>query len=84
MESIGIDWHILLAQLVNFGILFGIGMALGGYCPGTAAAAVATGKIDGIFFIVGFLAGSGFRDYTATGEVCGLPLPPGLVRADRL
>jgi len=24
MESIGIDWHILLAQLVNFGILFGI------------------------------------------------------------
>jgi phosphoribosylaminoimidazole-succinocarboxamide synthase len=32
----------------------------------------------------GFLAGSGFRDYTATGEVCGLPLPPGLVRADRL
>ena len=32
----------------------------------------------------GFLAGSGFRDYTATGEVCGLPLPPGLRRADRL
>jgi len=24
MESIGIDWHILLAQLINFGILFGI------------------------------------------------------------
>ncbi|MFQ5349828.1 MAG: phosphoribosylaminoimidazolesuccinocarboxamide synthase [Thermoanaerobaculia bacterium] len=32
----------------------------------------------------GFLAGSGFRDYTATGEVCGLPLPAGLRRADRL
>jgi phosphoribosylaminoimidazole-succinocarboxamide synthase len=32
----------------------------------------------------GFLAGSGFRDYTATGEVCGLPLPTGLRRADRL
>jgi len=32
----------------------------------------------------GFLAGSGFRDYTATGEVCGLPLPGGLRRADRL
>ena len=27
-------------------------MAIGGYCPGTAAAAVATGKIDGIVFIV--------------------------------
>ena len=40
------------------GVLFGIGMAIGGYCPGTAAAAVATGKIDGIVFIVGFLIGS--------------------------
>ena len=40
------------------GVLFGIGMAIGGYCPGTAAAAVATGKLDGIVFIVGFLIGS--------------------------
>ena len=40
------------------GVLFGVGMAIGGYCPGTAAAAVATGKIDGIVFIVGFLIGS--------------------------
>ena len=32
----------------------------------------------------GFLTGSGFRDYTATGQVCGLRLPPGLRRADRL
>jgi hypothetical protein len=40
------------------GLLFGVGMALGGYCPGTAAAAVATGKIDGMIFIVGFLIGS--------------------------
>ncbi|MEJ2255589.1 MAG: YeeE/YedE thiosulfate transporter family protein [Woeseiaceae bacterium] len=40
------------------GLLFGVGMVLGGYCPGTAAAAVATGKIDGMIFIVGFLVGS--------------------------
>ena len=40
------------------GIIFGLGMVIGGYCPGTAAAAVATGKIDGIVFIVGFLIGS--------------------------
>ena len=32
----------------------------------------------------GFLAGSGYRDYRATGEVCGLSLPAGLRRADRL
>ncbi len=40
------------------GLLFGLGMVIGGYCPGTAAAAVATGKLDGLVFIVGFLLGS--------------------------
>ncbi len=32
----------------------------------------------------GYLTGSGLLDYQATGEVCGLPLPPGLVDGDRL
>lgn len=32
----------------------------------------------------GYLAGSGFREYTATGEVCGIPLPDGLERAAKL
>lgn len=32
----------------------------------------------------GYLAGSGFREYTAGGEVCGIPLPAGLERASRL
>src|SRR6185369_16929510 len=32
----------------------------------------------------GYLAGSGFREYQANGEVCGIPLPPGLERASRL
>jgi uncharacterized membrane protein YedE/YeeE len=47
-----------LVPMAVGGVLFGVGMALGGYCPGTAAAAIATGKIDGILFIVGFLIGS--------------------------
>ncbi len=47
-----------LVPMAVGGILFGIGMAIGGYCPGTAVAAIATGKIDGIVFIVGFLIGS--------------------------
>ncbi|MBS9532475.1 phosphoribosylaminoimidazolesuccinocarboxamide synthase [Mycobacterium sp. M1] len=29
----------------------------------------------------GYLTGSGLLDYQATGEVCGIPLPPGLVEA---
>ena len=32
----------------------------------------------------GYLTGSGLADYRATGEVCGNPLPPGLVDGDRL
>jgi phosphoribosylaminoimidazole-succinocarboxamide synthase len=32
----------------------------------------------------GYLAGSGWKDYRTTGEVCGLPLPAGLREADRL
>ena len=40
------------------GLIFGVGMVIGGYCPGTAAASIATGKIDAVIFIVGFLIGS--------------------------
>jgi phosphoribosylaminoimidazole-succinocarboxamide synthase len=32
----------------------------------------------------GYLAGSGYKDYLRTGEICGIPLPPGLSEAERL
>ncbi len=32
----------------------------------------------------GYLIGSGWKDYQATGEVCGIPLPPGLKQAAKL
>lgn len=32
----------------------------------------------------GYLTGSGLIDYERTGEVCGIPLPPGLVDGSRL
>jgi phosphoribosylaminoimidazole-succinocarboxamide synthase len=32
----------------------------------------------------GYLSGSGWKDYVATGEVCGHGLPPGLRESDRL
>jgi phosphoribosylaminoimidazole-succinocarboxamide synthase len=32
----------------------------------------------------GYLVGSGWKDYQATGAVCGVALPPGLRQADRL
>jgi len=32
----------------------------------------------------GYLSGSGWKDYVATGAVCGVALPPGLRESDRL
>ena len=32
----------------------------------------------------GYLSGSGWKDYVATGAVCGVPLPPGLRQSERL
>lgn len=46
----------LLPQITG-GLILGIGFAIGGYCPGTACVAVSTGKIDGLVFVVGVLAG---------------------------
>ena len=46
----------LIAQAVG-GLVFGAGFILGGYCPGTSIAAIATGRKDGIAFALGMLAG---------------------------
>jgi phosphoribosylaminoimidazole-succinocarboxamide synthase len=32
----------------------------------------------------GYLSGSGWKEYKATGKVCGIPLPPGLQESDKL
>lgn len=45
------------AQIVG-GILFGVGFVMGGWCPGTAVAGAAAGKIDGILFLIGAVGGS--------------------------
>jgi len=42
------------------GLLFGIGMVMSGWCPGTAVSGVATGKIDALIFLLGVMAGMYF------------------------
>jgi len=32
----------------------------------------------------GYVSGSGWKDYLASGKICGIPLPPGLRESDRL
>ena len=46
-----------VAQVVG-GLLLGVGFVVGGYCPGTSVAAVATGKIDGLVYVLGIVAGT--------------------------
>jgi hypothetical protein len=46
-------WAILTG-----GALVGAGMAVGGYCPGTSSVALASGRLDGLFFMVGMVLGT--------------------------
>jgi hypothetical protein len=46
----------LAAQALG-GLVFGAGFIVGGYCPGTSVAAIATGRKDGVAFAFGMLAG---------------------------
>ncbi len=39
------------------GLIMGAGFIIGGFCPGTSLVALATLKIDGIFFVLGGLVG---------------------------
>ncbi len=64
--SVGLGWLDFSAIWVNptylwpgivGGLIMGVGFIIGGFCPGTSLVAAATLKIDGIFFVVGVLAG---------------------------
>jgi uncharacterized protein len=46
----------LAPQLVG-GVVFGVGFALAGLCPGTSCVSAATGRGDGLAVVLGFLAG---------------------------
>jgi uncharacterized membrane protein YedE/YeeE len=47
----------LLPQVVG-GLILGVGFVVGGYCPGTALAATATGRVDGMIYGLGIYAGT--------------------------
>jgi len=53
-------YHIKDANLLGVALgsgIFGVGMALYGYCPGTAVAAIATGRLHAVVGFFGMIAG---------------------------
>lgn len=40
------------------GVIMGVGFVVGGFCPGTSVASAATGKIDGMIFLLGGFFGA--------------------------
>ena len=45
------------AQILG-GLIFGVGFVLSGWCPGTGAVGVASGKLDALVFLVGVVIGA--------------------------
>ena len=82
----------VIPQIVG-GFLLGAGFVVGGYCPGTACAALSTGKLDALINLLGIILGivvfgelfpwiEGFYYATPMGQVTLsqlLNLPYGLV-----
>lgn len=72
----------LAAQALG-GLVFGAGFIVGGYCPGTSLAALATGRKDGLAFALGMLAGvmayaeftPGIEAWIKAGSLGELTLP---------
>jgi uncharacterized protein len=46
----------LVPQIVG-GLILGVGFVIGGYCPGTSCVSAATGRIDGMVYLLGVIFG---------------------------
>jgi uncharacterized protein len=57
LELVYVNEYYIGASIVG-GIIMGAGFIMGGFCPGTGICAVAIGKIDAIFYLLGGFVGA--------------------------
>ena len=57
LAALYVPESIVWPQIVG-GLVFGLGFVTGGWCPGTAAVGLASGKLDALVFLLGAGAGS--------------------------
>lgn len=57
LAALFVPESVLWPQAVG-GLVFGVGFVAGGWCPGTAAVGLASGKLDALVFLVGAGLGS--------------------------
>ncbi|WP_217125968.1 DUF6691 family protein [Hydrogenophilus thiooxidans] len=64
------------------GVLIGAGFAVGGYCPGTAASALGSGRWDGLIFMIGMVVGVAL--FAAGYDTFGAWVNLGTIQTERL
>jgi uncharacterized membrane protein YedE/YeeE len=83
IKGLHIKPALLLANALG-GAIFGVGMVLAGYCPGTSFAAIGQGSLDAIAATGGMIVGAGLfaqaypwlsREILAVGDYGKITLP---------
>lgn len=91
LRLVYVNPYFVTASIVG-GTIMGAGFIMGGFCPGTGISALAIGKIDALFYLLGGLAGAflyaetysfiyplAMRDYKGSAKINDwLGLSPGV------
>jgi phosphoribosylaminoimidazole-succinocarboxamide synthase len=84
LTAMSLWWFDQLRPIVGNHLWDGAGAPLPAIWAGRATRCVRLDMLPVEAVARGYLAGSGLVDYRATGAICGIALPPGLVDGDRL
>jgi phosphoribosylaminoimidazole-succinocarboxamide synthase len=91
LTQMSLFWFRLLADVIpNHVVTADVGEYPAGLRPfrgqleGRSMIVLKTDVLPVECVVRGYLAGSGWKEYRATGEICGIELPPGLRESERL